>query len=181
MGAITGALVGLGTSLLIKTSGRLLVAAGGVVISTVTSPSSGGRPQDGFSCGALAPGITLTECETAEGEVVVTLGHAPPEGDDDSFVMVSASDAGEVGPIPFQDECGDGSEPAIPVGIPVPGWVVEHRCVGPVTGDTPWMAAVWDVATSSYIVPVEEGVPDADVQLRARPCATQAVDAGVTA
>ncbi len=158
-----GALVSVGTSLLIRTAGTVLIYAGSLVARGISARRAMGA-QTGLP--TVDPRLCVTACETEDGEVLVSLCQAP---DDDveanaidslgGFELVRHPD--EDAPVPFSEApTGTSEAPTSVVGIPVAGIVLEHRNM-----DGPWLPAVWDVATSSYLIDVTD---DAGVEMRAR-------------
>ena len=121
VGSAFGLALGMGTSLLIKATGRVVIYAGSKVVDSLRSNAAeAGTPskpvsQTGFTCTHLNKGLAITQTETEDGMILISLypvdrgvaDAGSSEGGEDDVDMASyevVSPMGMDGPIPFQDE-----------------------------------------------------------------------------
>jgi hypothetical protein len=169
VGSVMGVAVGMGTSLIIKSTGRVLIYAGSALVNRLRATAGGSPAQNGFDSGVVDPFVTLEQSETAEGDVLITLTRQEPPLEA-SYEMVTPPKLDFMAP--FEDDVPLG----VPVTLPSQSMVLEHRtviCAGGFCVDdqfgSEWKAAEWDPANSCYIIPVGEAIADGgELELRTR-------------
>lgn len=169
VGSVMGVAVGMGTSLIIKSTGRVLIYAGSALVNRLRSTSSSTLAQNGFDVGVVDPFVSLEQTETPDGDVLITLTRQDPPLEA-SYEMVTPPKLDFMAP--FEDDIPVG----VPVTLPSQSMVLEHRtvvcaggfCVNDQFGSE-WLAAEWDPANSCYIIPVGDAIADGgELELRTR-------------
>lgn len=197
-----GTAVGLGVALLIKGSGRALAYAGSALLNTTrarsvaqtgftcTALAPGLRVHECETDDGVVL-ITLQEAEEEEEEeayvmvvppkvpgAVVPFQREPSRTSDvdtaaeAEAVTDTTPPSSDASPLPFAGQFVGAGIP-IPVGIPLPGWIVESRLTGGDGGGegAEWARASWDATVGAFEIPVPD--PTVDVELRARPAVVE--------